>query len=67
LPLGVDTLKLRIDALEEKISTAPGPIFSVRHQLKNYLRINSGLQWTPAFERAIQTLGRLAAKQLVAG
>jgi DNA-binding transcriptional MocR family regulator len=67
LPLGVDTLKLRIDALEEKISTAPGPIFSVRHQLKNYLRINCGLQWTPAFERAIQTLGRLAAKQLVAG
>jgi DNA-binding transcriptional MocR family regulator len=66
-PLGVDTLKLRIDALEEKISTAPGPIFSVRHQFGNYLRINCGLRWTPQFERAIQTLGRLAANQLVAG
>ncbi len=66
-PPGVDTLKLRIDALEEKISTAPGPVFSVRHQFKNCLRINCGLRWTPAFERAIQILGRLAANQLVAG
>jgi DNA-binding transcriptional MocR family regulator len=63
-PRSVDTLKLRIDALEEKISTAPGPIFSIRHQFRNHLRINCGIRWTAAFERAIQTLGRLAARQV---
>jgi DNA-binding transcriptional MocR family regulator len=62
-PSYVDTLKLRVDALKEKISTAPGPMFSVRHQFRNCLRINCGLPWTAAFEKAIQTLGRLAASQ----
>jgi DNA-binding transcriptional MocR family regulator len=62
-PAYVDTLKLRADALEERISTAPGPIFSVRNQFRNYLRINCGLVWSGAFEKAIRCLGRLAAKQ----
>jgi DNA-binding transcriptional MocR family regulator len=62
-PANVDTLKLRLDALEEKISTAPGPIFSVRNQFRNCLRINCGVVWSGAFEKAIRTLGRLAAKQ----
>ncbi|HEY1847954.1 MAG TPA: PLP-dependent aminotransferase family protein, partial [Opitutaceae bacterium] len=56
-PAYVDTLKLRADALAEKIITAPGRIFSIRHQFQNHLRINCGLPWTVAFERAIQTLG----------
>lgn len=59
----VDALRLRTDALHEKISTAPGPIFSVRHQYKNCLRINCGIPWNGAFERAIRCLGRLAAGQ----
>jgi DNA-binding transcriptional MocR family regulator len=62
-PQYVDTLKLRVDALEKKISTAPGPIFSVRHQFRNCLRINCGIVWTDAFERTIKCLGRLAASQ----
>jgi DNA-binding transcriptional MocR family regulator len=66
-PPYVDTLRLRVDALEEKISTAPGPIFSVRHQLRHHLRINCGLPWTGAFEKAIQTLGRLASNQIGSG
>ena len=63
-PPSVDTLRLRVEALEEKISTAPGPIFSVRHQFRNCLRINCGLPWNGAFEKAIQTIGRLAARQI---
>jgi len=62
-PEYVDALRLRVDALEEKISTAPGPIFSVRNQFRNCLRINCGLLWSGAFEKAIKSLGRLAAKQ----
>jgi DNA-binding transcriptional MocR family regulator len=59
----VDTLRLRVDALEKKISTAPGPIFSVRQQFRNCLRINCGIVWNDAFERTIKCLGRLAASQ----
>jgi len=63
LPPQVDSLKLRADALKEKISTAPGPIFSARHEFRNYLRINCGLKWTGVFEKALKTLGRLASNQ----
>jgi DNA-binding transcriptional MocR family regulator len=62
-PNNIDTLQLRVDALENKISTAPGPIFSVRHQFRNCLRINCGIAWNDAFERAVKCLGRLAANQ----
>jgi DNA-binding transcriptional MocR family regulator len=63
-PAGVDVLRLRLHALEEKIGTAPGPIFSVRDQFRSCLRLNAGLPWTSQFEKTIQTLGRLAAAQL---
>jgi DNA-binding transcriptional MocR family regulator len=63
LPPQVDSLQLRADALREKISTAPGPIFSARGEFRNYLRINCGLKWTGSFEKAVKTLGRLASSQ----
>jgi DNA-binding transcriptional MocR family regulator len=62
-PPEVDALRLRADALREMISTAPGPIFSIRHQFRNCLRLNCGLAWSGAFEKAIRTLGRLASSQ----
>jgi DNA-binding transcriptional MocR family regulator len=62
-PPHVDSLRLRADALREKISTAPGPIFSARHEFRNYLRINCGLKWTGSFEKALKTLARLASNQ----
>jgi DNA-binding transcriptional MocR family regulator len=64
LPPAVDTLELRLDALEEKIGTAPGPMFTMRDQFRNCIRLNCGLRWTGEFERAIQTLGRLASRQI---
>jgi DNA-binding transcriptional MocR family regulator len=63
LPPQVDSLQLRTDALREKISTAPGPLFSARREFRNYLRINCGLRWTGSFEKAVKTLGRLASNQ----
>lgn len=62
-PEHIDSLRLREDALKEKISTAPGPIFSVRHGFRNFLRINCGLKWSGNFEKALTTLGRLASLQ----
>jgi DNA-binding transcriptional MocR family regulator len=63
-PPAVDAVRLRHGAMEEKIVIAPGPIFSVRDQFRNCIRINCGVPWSSAFERAIQTLGRLANEQI---
>ncbi len=63
LPPGVDTLRLHQDALAHRINIAPGPLFSVRERYRNCLRINCGLPWSPEIERALATLGRLAARQ----
>lgn len=63
-PPVVDAVRLRHRAMEEKIATAPGPIFSVRNQFRNCIRISCGMPWSSAFERAIQTLGRLANEQV---
>jgi DNA-binding transcriptional MocR family regulator len=63
-PRGVDAVQLRLAALDRKIGTAPGTIFSVRNQFNHCLRINCGTPWTPAFKAAICTLGELATKQI---
>jgi DNA-binding transcriptional MocR family regulator len=64
LPAGVDTLRLHRDALKHRISTAPGPLFTVKDRYKNCLRMNCGLPWTDEIETALKTLGDLAKKQL---
>ncbi len=64
LPAGVDTLRLHRDALKHRISTAPGPLFTVKDRYKNCLRMNCGLPWTDEIETALKTLGTLAQKQL---
>jgi len=63
-PPTVDAVRLRHGAMEEKIVIAPGPIFSVRDQFRNCIRINCGVPWSSGFEKAIKTLGRLAAEQV---
>ena len=63
LPPGVDTLRLHREALTHRINTAPGMLFSVRDRYRNCLRINCGLPWTAEVERALKTLGLLAAAQ----
>ena len=65
LPAPVDTLQLFFAALEEKISIAPGRLFSARDKYPNCLRLSAGLPWNSETERAVQTLGRLAHKQLL--
>jgi DNA-binding transcriptional MocR family regulator len=64
LPDGIDAMELHDAALCEKISIAPGPIFSASGKFKNCFRINCGLPWSVEIEKAVMTLGRLAAKQL---
>lgn len=64
LPPGVDTLRLCRDALQPRITAAPGALVSVKDRYKNCLRLNCGLPWTDPVAAALHTLGDLAKKQL---
>ncbi len=59
LPKEVDALKLDDMALAEKISIAPGPMFSAKKGFRNFIRISCGHVWSPRTEEAIGILGRL--------
>ncbi|MEK0447381.1 MAG: hypothetical protein RLZZ399_2702 [Verrucomicrobiota bacterium] len=59
LPKNVSALKLHERALAQKISIAPGPMFSASQGFENFIRINCGHPWSPRLERAVGTLGKL--------
>lgn len=63
LPSGADTLKLHREALQQGISIAPGAIFSARDDFSRCLRLNYGHPEDRRVNRALKTLGRLAAAQ----
>lgn len=63
LPPHTDAMHLFGEAMENGVSIAPGPIFSATGGFRRYLRLNYGRPWTPAVERALETLGTLAARQ----
>ncbi len=59
LPKGVCALRLHERALAEKISIAPGPMFSVRQGFPNFIRLNCGHAWSEKLGRAVEILGDL--------
>ncbi|PZR13969.1 MAG: GntR family transcriptional regulator [Archangium gephyra] len=60
LPPHVDAYELQAAGLAEKISVAPGPVFSPRERFTNFIRISCGFPWNERTAKAIRTLGRLA-------
>jgi len=61
LPPEVDALKLHRLALSQRISIAPGPLFSADHErFRHCVRINFGHPGDARFEAAMRTVGRLA-------
>jgi DNA-binding transcriptional MocR family regulator len=60
LPNGVDGVELFHAALERGIGIAPGIIFSAKADYRNFIRLSAGVVWTPAIEKALRMLGRLA-------
>jgi DNA-binding transcriptional MocR family regulator len=62
LPARVNTKELHVQALKSGISIAPGLIFSNTEQFNHCVRLNCGLPWTAEAERALRTLGELAAE-----
>jgi DNA-binding transcriptional MocR family regulator len=64
LPRSVDSLELHRRALREKISIAPGPIFSAKQKYRNFIRISCGQVWSEKIEHAAGTLGDLCGKSI---
>ncbi|PTX97074.1 GntR family transcriptional regulator [Spartobacteria bacterium LR76] len=63
LPERVDSLRLRDAASHHGISICPGPIFSHTGEFSHFIRVNCAIEWSPAVETALQTLGQLAHEQ----
>ncbi|UVE16275.1 PLP-dependent aminotransferase family protein [Pseudomonas sp. LS44] len=62
LPARVNTKDLHMRALQQGISIAPGLIFSNTEQFNHCIRLNCGMPWNRETERALMTLGMLAAQ-----
>lgn len=61
LPERVDALTLYQQALERKISIAPGPLFSAKRKYRHFIRLSYASAEGEAAESAIRTLGELAS------
>ena len=64
LPPQVNSLALFRKALAEKISIAPGPIFSAKQKLENFIRLSCGAPWSEAMDQALLKLGQLSSKMM---
>lgn len=64
LPPSVDALELADAAMAEKISIAPGPLFSATEKYRHHIRISCGQTWSESIERAIIRLSELVKARL---
>ena len=60
LPETVDALALCQRLLAQRISIAPGPVFSASGKYRHFIRLNCARPWNDILERAVNTVGRLA-------
>lgn len=64
LPTGINTWQLHDEAVEQGITFTPGALFSSQDRYRNCIRLTNANPWNEDQDWAIQTLGRLAGKQL---
>ena len=55
----IDTYHLYQEAMQHKISIAPGAMFSLQDRYQNCMRLSFGMEWTPEVDKAIKKLGNL--------
>jgi DNA-binding transcriptional MocR family regulator len=60
LPAHIDTLRLLHLALAQRISVAPGHLFSADRRFGQCLRLNYGYPGDPRFENAMRVVGQIA-------
>ena len=63
LPRQVSAATVQAAAYEKGIGIAPGGLFSIAQEFKNYLRISFANAWNKKTENALKTLGRLCQSQ----
>jgi DNA-binding transcriptional MocR family regulator len=61
LPSSVDSMQLYQLALQNGITIGPGHMFSATTGYNNCIRLNYSYTWTPEIEKALITIGKLAA------
>lgn len=62
LPAHFSALAIYEQALSEKISIAPGSMFSPTQKFQNYIRLNCGNLWSDTIENAVKRLGRIMSE-----
>jgi len=55
----IDTVELFETALRQKISIAPGRIFTLQNQFDHFLRLSYGMPWSSRIEQSLKILGRM--------
>ena len=60
----INSIKLYELAVQQKISFAPGPMFTLQKQYNNCMRLSYGLEWNEKVENALKMLGKLAKGML---
>lgn len=60
----IDTTELYRRAMQQKISIAPGRMFTLQDQYRNCMRLSYGQKWTPAIEGRLMLLGNIIKKSL---
>lgn len=63
LPSSIDTHALHGRALEIGLGLAPGVMFSASNGYRNAVRINCGIEWCGASEKAYEAYGKLLASE----
>ena len=64
LPPQIKSLELFERAVAEKISVAPGPIFSPKQKFQNFIRLSCGTPWSEATDQALLKLGRIITRMM---
>jgi len=59
LPEGTDSFSLARRALRQRISVAPGPLFSASGKYKNFIRLSSAREWDARLENGLRCLAKL--------
>jgi DNA-binding transcriptional MocR family regulator len=56
----INTLELYEKAIRQKISIAPGRMFTLQHQFYNCMRLSYGLPWNEKLNSSLKALGKIA-------
>lgn len=59
----IDTVELYNRAIANKISIAPGRMFTLQNQYNNCLKLSCGLVWSDKVESALKLIGKLATNK----